>query len=62
MSFENWQLRRNLRSLTLKANETNDDQPIDGKIYVDSPPKESSQELTSLTQATTKKTENLDAT
>lgn len=57
----NRQLRRNrkhLRSSTHKANETIEDQPDD----VESPPKESSQEPTSLTQATTNKTEISDAT
>lgn len=61
----NRQLRRNrkhLRSSTHKANETIDDQPDDGKLHVESPPKESSQEPTSLTQATTNKTENSDHT
>uniref|UniRef100_A0A8W8JBT8 Uncharacterized protein n=1 Tax=Magallana gigas TaxID=29159 RepID=A0A8W8JBT8_MAGGI len=61
----NRQLRRNrkhLRSSTHKANETIDDQPDDGKLHVESLPKESSQEPTILTQATTNKTENSDHT
>lgn len=44
------------------ATETIDDQPDDEKLYVESSNKERSQEATSLTQATTNKTENTDAT
>lgn len=65
VQVENQQLRRNrkhLRSSTHTANETIDDQPDDGKLHVESPLKESSQEPTSLTQATTNKIENSDAT
>lgn len=54
--------RKHLRSSTHKANETIDDQPDDGKLHVESTPKESSQEPTSLTQATTNITENSDDT
>lgn len=65
VQFGNRQFRRHrkhVRSSAHKANETTDDQPDDWKLPVVSPPKESWQLHTSLTQAATFKTEYSDAT